>query len=266
MATNTPASAVNQTRVGPTKGSRSIDHAEGRVGRGSGDGGGTAGTDSGAGATVVVRTPPLVVCGASGRTIGGCWDPSRELTGSFTMRSRRGRRPRRGAGSCAGVRTLGGMAGLSSYPSIPRRGRALASLGAIALGLGLLTACGSGSDTAHDAPAAIAEAGSAADVVTLDAEAFRARTQEPGVVVLDVRTPEEFAEGHLAGAVNVDASAPDFDGQVSELDADAAYAVYCRSGSRSEAAVERMQAAGFTDVEHLGGGIIAWQEAGLPVE
>ena len=158
------------------------------------------------------------------------------------------------------------MAGLSSYPSTPRRGRALASLGAIALGLGLLAACGSGSDTAHDAPAAIAEAGSAADVVTLGAEAFRARTQEPGVVVLDVRTPEEFAEGHLAGAVNVDASAPDFDEQVSELDADATYAVYCRSGSRSAAAVKRMQAGGFTDVEHLGGGILAWQEAGLPVE
>lgn len=139
---------------------------------------------------------------------------------------------------------------------------------AVVLGLGLLAACGSGADApAPDAPAAVGQAAPAsAEVVTLDSEAFRARTEEPGVVVLDVRTPAEFAEGHLAGALNLDASAPDFDAQVAALDAGAPYAVYCRSGARSAAAVERMQAAGFTDVEHLGGGILAWQDAGLPVE
>jgi phage shock protein E len=72
------------------------------------------------------------------------------------------------------------------------------------------------------------------------------------VVIIDVRAPEEFAAGHLEGAVNIDVSASDFDAVVSELDTDGSYAVYCRTGNRSAQAAERMSGLGFDDVIDLG--------------
>ena len=71
-------------------------------------------------------------------------------------------------------------------------------------------------------------------------------------VIVDVRTPEEFAEGHLVGAENIDVSADDFDEQVAQLDTDAPVVVYCRTGNRSAEAVERMEGLGFTDLTDLG--------------
>lgn len=71
-------------------------------------------------------------------------------------------------------------------------------------------------------------------------------------VILDVRTPEEFAEGHLVGAQNIDVSADGFDDEVAQLDTDVPIVVYCRTGSRSAEAVERMEALGFTDLTDVG--------------
>jgi len=113
--------------------------------------------------------------------------------------------------------------------------------------------------------AAGAASSSGALAETLDADAFAALVATPGVVVLDVRTPEEFAQGHLEGALNIDVSAPDFADRVGELDRAATYAVYCRSGNRSATALAEMAALGFTDAHHLAGGIGAWQRAGHPV-
>lgn len=72
-------------------------------------------------------------------------------------------------------------------------------------------------------------------------------------VILDVRTPAEFASGHLDGAINLDVQAADFDALVDGLDRDAAYLVYCRSGNRAASAVDRMAAMGFTSLENIGG-------------
>ncbi len=71
-------------------------------------------------------------------------------------------------------------------------------------------------------------------------------------IILDVRTPEEFAAGHLDGAVLVDIKDPSFGEKLTALDPSAPYVVYCRSGNRSAQAVERMKAAGFTDLTDLG--------------
>lgn len=71
-------------------------------------------------------------------------------------------------------------------------------------------------------------------------------------VILDVRTPEEFAEGHLVGAENIDVSADDFDDRVARLDTDAPIVVYCRTGNRSADAVERMERLGFSDLSDVG--------------
>lgn len=96
-------------------------------------------------------------------------------------------------------------------------------------------------------------------------EAFSERVAEADVV-LDVRTPAEYAAGHLPDAVNIDVQASDFASRVDELDRDATYAVYCRSGNRSAVAVDHMVEAGFTDVRHLDGGIVDWQRSGEAVE
>jgi phage shock protein E len=72
-------------------------------------------------------------------------------------------------------------------------------------------------------------------------------------VVIDVRTPEEFAQGHLAEAVNIPVEAADFGERIDDLDHAGAYLVYCRSGRRSAIAADVMAKAGFTDVVDAGG-------------
>lgn len=83
--------------------------------------------------------------------------------------------------------------------------------------------------------------------------------------LIDVRTPAEFASGHLEGAENIDVQSANFAAQVSQLPKDAPYVVYCRSGNRSADAIAQMQELGFTNL--LDGGSV--QEAasitGLPV-
>jgi len=87
-----------------------------------------------------------------------------------------------------------------------------------------------------------------------------------GLVVLDIRTPEEFAAGHLAGAINIDYYASDFEQQLGELDRDVPYVMYCNSGNRSSNALPVMDSIGFSEVYELDGGIQAWFGAGLPIE
>lgn len=81
--------------------------------------------------------------------------------------------------------------------------------------------------------------------------------------VIDVRTPAETATGMVAGAMNVDLSAPDFRNRIAALDRDGSYLLYCRTGNRSAQAAEIMRDLGFTDVVDAGGfeGLVA---AGAP--
>jgi phage shock protein E len=76
---------------------------------------------------------------------------------------------------------------------------------------------------------------------------------EPGTVIIDVRTADEFASGHLDGALNLDVQSAAFDQLVAELPRDGVYVVYCRSGNRSAAAVERMANLGFVTLIDAGG-------------
>jgi rhodanese-related sulfurtransferase len=85
------------------------------------------------------------------------------------------------------------------------------------------------------------------------------------LVVLDVRTPEEFAEGHLDGAIQIDFYDDDFAEQLLDLDTDVPYLIYCRSGNRSGQTRAMMRGIGFTDVADLDGGVLAWTEAGYPL-
>lgn len=90
-------------------------------------------------------------------------------------------------------------------------------------------------------------------------------TVDASTTVIDVRTPEEFASGHLDGAVNIDLSAADFDDRIAALDPSAAYVVYCRSGSRSAQAAARMADLGFDDVLDAGGLEQAARASGLAI-
>jgi rhodanese-related sulfurtransferase len=84
-------------------------------------------------------------------------------------------------------------------------------------------------------------------------------------VVVDVRTPEEFAAGHIDGAINIDISDPTFGQQIEALPTDATYVVYCRSGNRSAQAAKVMAEAGLTDVYDVQSGLSAIAEAGVPL-
>lgn len=84
------------------------------------------------------------------------------------------------------------------------------------------------------------------------------------LTVIDVRTAEEFASGHLEGAVNYDIEGGQFSALIEPLDRTKPYMVYCHSGRRSAIAADAMVAAGFTQVYDLGG-IADWMAAGLPV-
>ena len=88
---------------------------------------------------------------------------------------------------------------------------------------------------------------------------------QPGVIILDVRTPEEFNAGHIANAININIAGSDFASEVSKLDENATVAVYCRSANRSALATNEMAELGFTDMYDMQGGIIDWEAAGGPV-
>lgn len=86
----------------------------------------------------------------------------------------------------------------------------------------------------------------------------------PDAVLIDVRTPEEFAKGHLPDARNINWNGNDFKTQVNQLDKQKPVLIYCLSGARSAAAAERMRSDGFKTVIELQGGIMKWRGANLP--
>ena len=98
-----------------------------------------------------------------------------------------------------------------------------------------------------------------------DIEGFVALTADTTVVILDVRTAEEYKEGHIANALNIDVKQKNFVKMARKrLPKNKTVAVYCRSGRRSANAAEKLAAKGYMIV-NLYGGILAWQEAGKPV-
>ena len=87
---------------------------------------------------------------------------------------------------------------------------------------------------------------------------FAAGLRQPGAVLVDVRRPDEFAQGHLPGAVNIEVTAPDFAQRVAALDHTKPTYVYCRSGARSAKAAEQLTKTGFARVSNLLGGVTDW--------
>ena len=113
--------------------------------------------------------------------------------------------------------------------------------------LGLTTACGQ------------------ANYENVDVKGFAELMNNPNVVVLDVRTADEFKDGHLEGALNIDQAQSDFIQKAKKmLPSDKTIAVYCRSGRRSASAAGKLAVEGYKAV-NLKGGILAWKEAQMSV-
>ena len=93
---------------------------------------------------------------------------------------------------------------------------------------------------------------------SVDAQQFAEVIANKDVQLVDARTPEEFSEGHIPGAINMDVKSADFDAKIAQLDTSRPVAVYCRSGRRSKLAAERMVNAGL-QVTELADGILSWK-------
>ena len=100
----------------------------------------------------------------------------------------------------------------------------------------------------------------------ISAEQFDKLRKSDKAVVLDVRTPEEYKEGHIPGAVLIDFTSDDFAKEVAKLDKNKTYLVYCASGGRSTRSCKKMAELNFKKLYNLPGGIGAWEKAGKPVE
>ena len=88
---------------------------------------------------------------------------------------------------------------------------------------------------------------------------------ETEFIILDVRSSDEFNEGHIERAKNIDYNSKNFQEKVGNLDKNSKYIVYCHSGMRSSRAVKVMKKFGFTDVQNLSGGIRKWKGKNLPL-
>uniref|UniRef100_UPI00404978D0 rhodanese-like domain-containing protein n=1 Tax=Candidatus Planktophila sp. TaxID=2175601 RepID=UPI00404978D0 len=99
----------------------------------------------------------------------------------------------------------------------------------------------------------------------LSVSEFSSKVTEAGIITLDVRTPSEFNEGHIEGASLIDFQSGNFENEITSLNKNQTYAIYCRSGNRSGEAVKVMTEAGFTKIYNLDGGVIDWARAGLPL-
>jgi len=86
-----------------------------------------------------------------------------------------------------------------------------------------------------------------------------------GTVIIDVRTPAEFAGGHLDGAVNIDVQSAGFTSAISELPTDGTYIIYCKSGNRAGQAMTQMSGLGFTDMVNAGSVADASSATGIAI-
>jgi len=105
-----------------------------------------------------------------------------------------------------------------------------------------------------------------AEIKNVDVPEFEALRREKKSVILDVRSPSEYAIGHIPGAVNIDCQAKDFVEKIAALDKAQSYLVHCAAGGRSARACDKMARLSFSNLYNLKDGFKAWEQAGMPVE
>ena len=100
-------------------------------------------------------------------------------------------------------------------------------------------------------------------ITSLSAEDFNKVLETKSVVLLDVRTPDEFAKEHIPGAINVDVNDSDFVSIIQNFVDQKALAIYCQSGKRSKVAALKLSEKGI-EIYNLNSGLIDWEKAGFP--
>jgi len=146
----------------------------------------------------------------------------------------------------------------SASISIPMKFPVILCLAALAFYVGPLRA--------EDAKPAPAAANAAVEKNVSPDEAEKLLKENPNIVVLDVRTEDEFKSGHIPGAKNLSILSPDFAKQLAALDKSKTYLVHCAAGHRSARACLAMDEQKFTSILHLNEGFKAWEKAGKPIE
>ena len=96
-------------------------------------------------------------------------------------------------------------------------------------------------------------------------ELIQSNQGNPDFFIIDIRTPEEYNEGHIENALNIDFYAETFSEDLDKLDKSKTYFIYCRSGNRSGRAMTIIKDLGFREVYNLSAGITEWIAEGLPV-
>lgn len=95
---------------------------------------------------------------------------------------------------------------------------------------------------------------------------FKKQIDSKTGVLIDVRTPDEFQEGHIPGAMNIDFRNDNFKAEISKLNKESQYLLYCRTANRSGSAASLMEELGFKKVTVLNGGFTKWKEKGLEMD
>ncbi len=110
-------------------------------------------------------------------------------------------------------------------------------------------------------PASVAQTGKPSTELSVDA--FKSAVAAGKARLVDVRTPAEYAAGHLQGSINIDWTADDYEAGFAKLDKNMPVLLYCHSGGRSEQALEYLLEHGY-QAQHMVGGFSAWKKAGYP--
>jgi rhodanese-related sulfurtransferase len=99
----------------------------------------------------------------------------------------------------------------------------------------------------------------------LDVTQFEQKLLDTNIVLIDVRTPQEYTQGHIEGALNIDFYGDNFESEVKAIDQSKTILVYCKSGNRSGKAVSIIAKSNFKNIYDLSGGITNWMASGKPI-
>ena len=136
----------------------------------------------------------------------------------------------------------------------------LALSASLVIGVALTGGCVRGETVTQETPTQITEDITPQEAFTL----IQDNQDNPDFVIIDVRTPQELAEGHIENVINLDFYPETFRNELNKLDKDKKYLIYCRSGNRSGKTVPIMVELNFREVYNMLGGIIQWEAEGLP--
>ena len=131
----------------------------------------------------------------------------------------------------------------------------------LVLGATLTVGCASGETATQQTPTRIIDSITPQDAFTL----IQTNQNNPDFVIIDVRTPEEFADGYIENAIMIDYYTETFQNELDKLDKNKTYLIYCRSGGRSGNVLDIMEELNFKKVRDISGGILTWNSEGLPI-